>query len=420
MILEFQKRPFGRPLVVWITGILLCLYFTAGFLTVAFLSIPVVLLLLSLCFSSGAELSFSYRWVWGFVFLLMLLSLAVIVTDYSGRRTNSEPGPLTLQSAALQQQLASKVSDLNLTDEEKSVFATLTLGYRQSMDSEVRKRFSLTGVSHILSVSGFHVGVVCGFVLFLFRLFPNHITTRWIRYILTMLLLWSYVFVTGLAVPSVRAGIMLSLYLTSQVVRRTGDRYNTLAAAAFCMLAYNPFYLFEIGFQLSFVAVFFILYLQPRLNALIPLRNPLLKYPWDVITVTLAAQVGTTFLCLYYFGQFSLVFLFTNLPLSLLATLQIPLGLVWLILPAWFPGYQWLQLEIEWLTHSMVYIVDLFSSIPGASVYIRFDWLDATICYTALFLFLGYLFKPRPRILLACLLFILIFLLKTLFNSLVL
>lgn len=102
---------------------------------------------------------------------------------------------------------------------------------------------------------------------------------------------------------------MLSLYLTGRALRRVTDGYNTLAAAAFCMLAYNPYYLFDVGFQLSYLAVFFILFLVPRFKEWIVVRNPLLAMPWEWITVSIAAQIGTALLCFYYFGQFSDSFL---------------------------------------------------------------------------------------------------------------
>ena len=101
---------------------------------------------------------------------------------------------------------------------------------------------------------------------------------------------------------------MLTMYLTGGVLDRRAERYNILAASAFCMLVYEPLYLFDIGFQLSYLAVLSILYFQPRLQALIKVHNPFLRTPWGWVTVTLSAQAGTTFLCLYYFGQFSTVF----------------------------------------------------------------------------------------------------------------
>ena len=100
--------------------------------------------------------------------------------------------------------------------------------------------------------------------------------------------------------------------------------FSALTLTAFIMLIYQPMYLFDVGFQLSYLAVFFILFLVPRFKEWIVVRNPLLAMPWEWITVSIAAQIGTALLCFYYFGQFSTVFLFTNLPVTLLAMFLIP------------------------------------------------------------------------------------------------
>jgi len=193
----------------------------------------------------------------------------------------------------------------------------------------------------------------------------------------------------------VRAAVMITIYFTGKgVFGRDADRYNTLAGAAFCMLVYNPFYLFDVGFQLSYVAVFFILYLQPRLSRLLDIRNPLIAYPWGVLTVTVSAQVGTVFLCSYYFGQTSLVFLFTNLSVSLLATILIPATLIWMILPFSIPGMEILRVFIETLTRWFMWIVDSFASIPGAALQVRFDFFELLFSYLCLFLFFLY-FRSR-------------------------
>ena len=88
---------------------------------------------------------------------------------------------------------------------------------------------------------------------------------------------------------------MLTMYLTGGVLDRRAERYNILAASAFCMLVYEPLYLFDIGFQLSYLAVLSILYFQPRLQALIKVHNPFLRTPWGWVTVTLSAQASVLF-----------------------------------------------------------------------------------------------------------------------------
>ena len=352
--------------------------------------------------------NYELRWVWGAVFLSLLLSLSIQRTAYWQERGDSNEVSLLMELGGKgQERLLEPFERLNLSKEEKSVLATITLGYRKEMDREVRRRFSVTGVAHLLAVSGFHVAVVCGFLSLLFSFLLKNSFYSWLRYLLTLCLLWSFVVITGLAASAVRAGLMLTLYLTGRVLRRMTDGYNTLAAAAFCMLVFNPLYLFDIGFQLSYLAVLSILYLQPRLQNLIVVRNPVIAMPWGWITVTLAAQAGTALLCLYYFRQFSLVFLCTNLPLTFLATFLIPAGLIWLLLPVGIPGYGLLQLFVEKLTHTLFWIVDAFSRVEEAVFYGRIDLLLTILGYGSILSFLLFTKTKRPGVLFAGLLLLL-------------
>ena len=352
--------------------------------------------------------NYELRWVWGAVFLSLLLSFSIQRTAYWQERGDSSETSLLMELGGKgQERLLEPFERLNLSKEEKSVLTTITLGYRKEMDREVRRRFSVTGVAHLLAVSGFHVAVVCGFLSLLFSFLPKNSFYSWLRYLLTLCLLWSFVVITGLAASAVRAGLMLTLYLTGRVFRRMTDGYNTLAAAAFCMLVFNPLYLFDIGFQLSYLAVLSILYLQPRLQNLIVVRNPVIAIPWGWITVTLAAQAGTTLLCLYYFRQFSLVFLCTNLPLTFLATFLIPAGLIWLLLPVGIPGYGLLQLFVEKLTHTLFWIVDAFSRVEEAVFYGRIDLLLTILGYGSILFFLLFTKTRRPGTLFAGLLLLL-------------
>lgn len=413
MIKELQIRPFARPLLVWIAGAILQTVFSCCTYSWVLLLLPVIILTTAGLVLRGQEhFCYETRWLWGAVFLSLLLFLSIQKTAYSQFEASSEhPTSLLSRWAREEQHDYGADRKLNLIDEEKSVLATITVGYRQAMSREVRNRFSVTGVAHILAVSGFHVAIVCGFLSFLFSFLPRNGCCRWIRYISLLVLLWGFAAITGLAVSSVRAALMLTMYLTGGVLDRRAERYNILAASAFCMLVYEPLYLFDIGFQLSYLAVLSILYFQPRLQALIKVHNPFLRTPWGWVTVTLSAQAGTTFLCLYYFGQFSTVFLLTNLPLTFLATLLIPASLVYMFLPEWIPGYGWLQVGVEWLAHDLLWVVDAFSQVPGAVFSFRFDFPAMLVAYGMLLSILLYGHTGRSRYLLVILFLLLIILL---------
>jgi competence protein ComEC len=346
------------------------------------------------------------RWVWGVIFAFLLIFLSIQRTSLAEQQLGhkTEPGLLLIKAGELQEIMVNKLDLLGLSDDKKAVLATITVNYRRNMTRDVSKRFSVTGLSHLLAVSGFHVGIISAFIGLLLSFMPKRIAFfYYLKYILMMLLIWMFTYTTGLSTAAVRAAVMISIYLTGRMLKRRPDKYNTLAGAAFCMLVYNPFYLFDIGFQLSYLAVFFILYLQPRFSNLLEIKNPLLASPWNTLTVTVSAQIGTLFLCFYYFGQSSLVFLFTNLFLSLLATILIPATLLWMLIPSGTPGLGWLGSAVETMVNGLMWVVERFASIPGATVSVRFDLFTMICSYIALGLFLLYIQARRYWMLFAAL-----------------
>lgn len=231
MIEEIQKRPFVRPLFLWITGIL-CYAFLPASSLLYVLGVLSALVFLFLGFSWGqghAELQYDSRWIWGAIVSVLIVCLAVEVCWYSDRRialVNEPASSLDLLATKAQYSLVNTFDRLRLSDEEKSILATLTLGYKKAMSRETKRRFSLAGVSHILAVSGFHVAVICGFLSFFCSFMPRWGIGRWVRYIILVGSLWGFVFITGLAPSAVRAALMLSLYLTGRVLRRVTVGYN--------------------------------------------------------------------------------------------------------------------------------------------------------------------------------------------------
>ena len=177
---------------------------------------------------------------------------------------------------------------------------------------------------------------------------------------------------------------MLTIFLTGKQFAQQIDSYNTLAAAAFCMLAYRPAYLFDVGVQLSFLAVGFILVWLPIFRRMILVRNPLVAYFWNGLLVALAAQLGTIGLTLFYFKQGSLLFLLTCLPISVIATCLLPAAWIWLCLPAGSNVALMGQDCIEWLTHAMVRLVERCAALPFATVQWSCGGLEVVMIYLLL------------------------------------
>lgn len=417
MINELRKRPFARPLLLWISGILFYVFLPFQCIMLFLLAA----LLLLMLFSKKEETPvYSNRRDWGIVFAVLLLSLSILFTAWNDMR-EGESAWLSLllhDAALLRESLLSRLETLPLAEKDRDVLGAMLLGDTTMLDREVRLQFSVTGVAHILSVSGFHVAVVCGFFSFLLKPLPSTGVFRWIKYTATMLLLWSFTLISGLAPPSVRAALMLSFFLTGQVINRSTDGYNTLAASAFIMLVYNPFYLFDIGFQLSYIAVWFILLLYSPLERLLEIRNPLLSEPYGWIVVSVAAQAGTSFLCLYYFNQFPVLFLLTNLPFSLVSMLLIPAGLIYMLLPAAFPGVELLGWGLAQMMNFLLYIVESFSVFPWATFIIPFDFFDLILAYVFLFLLVSFVYRKQPLYLILSCFFLAILFVKLLIEPL--
>lgn len=358
-----------RPLGIWIAGILLAPVLGARAANLAVLLLPAVVLFVSFLYRTGnPDSCYPSRWIWGMVFFSILLFLS---TQFTHWREQYEPGEISFvreTALGIRDQWVDSFDRLDLTEDEKMVLATVTLGYRQHLSAQAKRAFRVTGSAHILAVSGMHVGIVCGFLTFLFSCFGGYGRRSRIVLLFQLLFLWGYVFMTGCAASALRAGWMLSFYLIGTNLVKITDSYNTLAAAAFCMLVYNPFYLFDIGFQLSCLAVFFILYLTPLFTSLFPLRNPLLSVPVGWLAMACSAQVGLTLLCLWYFKSVTFLFLFTTLPVMAMVVCLMPLTLIWLLLPSWVPGGWLLQGVIEKLTHWFYQTICRFSEIEGMDI----------------------------------------------------
>ena len=208
---------------------------------------------------------------------------------------------------------------LNLSVDEFAVLAALTLGYKDELEPEVMAHYSASGAMHVLSVSGLHVGVIYLIVNSLLSLFFRRPSLLIPKTIVMVVMLWVYAFITGLSPSVVRASAMFSLVSVGKALERHAQIYNTISSTGFILLIYNPFYLYDVGFQLSYTAVLGIVYFQPKLSPLLTVSNKALKWLWDLTSVSLAAQIGTLPLSLFYFNQFPNYFLLTNyiaIPLS--------------------------------------------------------------------------------------------------------
>ena len=260
--------------------------------------------------------------------------------------------------------LKAKIPDPN----SAQIALALLLGQKKELDPTIREAYTQAGVMHILAVSGLHVGII--YALFILILKPLKLKKEKARmYLLfVILIIWLYAFLTGLSPSVVRAATMFSLLTFGQMRERRPSIYNILAFSAILMISINPDVIFEVGFQLSYLAVLGIVMIQPLiLNLWLP-RHKVLEYIWQLTAVSLAAQLVTFPLSLYYFHVFPTYFLLGNLLILPLAFLIMQVG-VPLMIFGWIPFLgDGLGLVLSWLIWLQNWIAEAIRLIPGGKM----------------------------------------------------
>ena len=310
------------------------------------------------------------------------------------------PRKLTLKQQALllQQQVVKTYDSWNLGADEKAILSALTIGDKSDLDPTLRQDFSVAGIAHVLALSGMHIGIL--WMLLDFILFPlkRSAKGRWIKWLLIVGLLWSFAFVTGLQPSVIRAVVMCMLLEFARLVHRPLLSLNTLGMAALAMLVLNPALLFDVGFQLSFVAVASIFLLYGPLYRLIPSLPRWLNPVWSLLCVSVVAQIGTAPLSMYYFGQFSVYFLLTNLVAAALVPLILyGCAVAWAF--CWWPMFQdWITKALQLLLFILNRSADIVSHLPGADA-VDYQPHPAEVWsfYLFLLLFCAYLQQPLRR-----------------------
>lgn len=261
-----------------------------------------------------------------------------------------------------------------LDNDAYSFISALTIGYKQELSNEVKEAFRASGTSHVLAVSGLHVGIIYAILIYVFS-FMGRIGKRYkIQQALIIIALWAFAFLAGFSPSVVRAAIMLSVACFAIASGKKGFTYNTLAIAAFFILTFNSFALFDVGFQMSFAAVLAILYFNPPLNRLLQPKTKIGKYFWGLFTVSIAAQIGVFPVTLYYFGSFPTYFLVANLlvvPLILIIICAcIPMIIIVLLKQLDVALFDWTFRVFGWIFKSLInialHIVYFIESLPFA------------------------------------------------------
>lgn len=255
------------------------------------------------------------------------------------------------------------------TDNEYAVASALTLGYKAALSDDTRNAYAHTGAMHVLAVSGLHVGIIqllLSFLLGLVRLPWRH----WpiVRLALLLACIWAFALLTGASPSVLRAATLFSFLSVGQAMRRRTNIYNTLAASAFLLLCTDPYLLFNVGFQLSYLAVLGIVYFQPLFYRQWYIENRAGDYLWKLLAVSLAAQLTTLPLSLYYFHQFPLYFWLSGLVVVPAAALILSsaLGLFALhLVPFLGAAVGKVLYGATWMVNALIFLIQ---EIPGGLI----------------------------------------------------
>lgn len=294
-------------------------------------------------------------------------------------------------------QLLQHLSNMGVEGQEYAVIAALTLGEKSFLSKDLQEDYSISGASHVLALSGLHMSILFTLLSLLLRPWRR----QWLAQLFILLLVWSYVVLVGFSPSVVRSATMLTMFSLVTMTERNGVTLNTLSLAAIVLLWVRPLTLYDIGFQMSFMAVLGIVLLQRPINRIVPfkflLRHRRISWAWSMVTVSLAAQLFVSPLVLHYFGRFSCYFLLSNFvaipcaTIILYATIMlVPLALIPVVGTLWA---QALSFVVAVMNGSLGWV----ASLPGASVEgLYWTWPQVVAGYALLMVITYSLMKLLP------------------------
>ena len=266
------------------------------------------------------------------------------------------------------QQKIRTILQQNITGtQEKAVAAALLIGYKQDIDSDLMKAYSNTGVIHVIAISGLHLGLIYGLLIGVFNWMPGSTIKKWIAPPTMLLVLWGFAILTGAGPSIVRAAVMFSFIIIASMVKQNSSILNALAASAFFLLLLHPFYIWDIGFQLSYAAVLSIVLYQKKIYDILYFKHKWMQACWQLNAVTISAQILTLPLVVYHFHQFPNYFLLSNfivVPLSSIilygCLLLLPFGTITYV-------GKGLSIATSWLISCMNWIIQKMNALPFAT-----------------------------------------------------
>ncbi len=275
---------------------------------------------------------------------------------------------LALLALNLRGRLVDIFTKAGISGQNHAVVSALALGYKDSLEIELTKAYSKSGTVHLLAVSGMHVAIVVMVLAAMLSFMDHNKRLFFLKQLILLAGIWFYAFLTGLSPSVVRAAVMFSFIVVAALVQKKASVYNSIGWSALFILFFKPWYLFDIGFQLSYIAVIGILFFYPYIEKWITLPGYLGQKIWQLAAVSLAAQLATTPLILLYFKQFPVYFLLSNIVVVVIATLVLYGGLLLLVVSMipWVMAVLGKILNV--LVNILNYLVVTISYWPGSVI----------------------------------------------------
>lgn len=303
----------------------------------------------------------------------------------------------------------------------RSIAESLVFGYKEDLPKNLIESYSKTGTLHVLAVSGMHVALVFFLLSKILWFLDFKKNGKYIKSLLVIFAVWGYCIITGFSPSVIRAGVMITLMITGKMLNRNVNVYNVIFATAFIILLINPFWLFNVGFQLSFAAVVGIVFLQQYLKGFWSPQNRFFELIWEIIVISVSAQIATFPLCLHYFSQFPNYFILSNLVIIPLTTFIIYLGTLLIIFYKIAVISNFLSLVISFfigITNKCVTEIEKlpYSFIDGVKV----TSFQALLIYLIIGFFIIWLLKNDKKVFSAIIICAIIFFSISLFDKLIL
>ena len=288
-------------------------------------------------------------------------------------RTASEPvSSVRISAVKIRQSMFKRYGEWGMEGKTLAIVSAVSLGYRKELDESTRELYSASGASHLLAVSGLHVGIMYSLIYFLFPVFFNLRHFRWLRDLIVIVFMWAFALLTGMPISIIRSVVMFSMLTLCGALGRDSSSVNTLSFAALVMLVADPAALFDIGFRLSFCAVLSILLFGPMLKGLCNPRTRVGKWILELLSVSIAAQIGTAPMVIFSFTGFPTYFMLTNL-------LSIPVitVIVCICLSLW--AFSWFTPLRIIIVKSLTMLTGILDDILSFIVSLPYSRIDVSI-----------------------------------------